>query len=62
MSRNSKFEIIEVLDPTQLDISSRLSGPPNDTEIWSYQLQDRGLMRARFDSPITGSSRGTSAE
>ena len=49
----AKFEIIQVLDPTQLDISSRLSGPPNDTEIWSYQLQDRGLMRARFDSPIT---------
>jgi AraC-like DNA-binding protein len=46
----STFNIINVLDPREMEDSSR---PPNDGAEWRYRLQDRGLMRANFDSPIT---------
>ncbi|MBV8400364.1 MAG: hypothetical protein JOZ17_16725, partial [Acetobacteraceae bacterium] len=46
------FDVINVLDPSVLlDPSSRV--PPNDTQVRRYQLQDRGLVRERFDRPIT---------
>jgi len=44
------FNIINVLDPREMEDSSR---PPNDGAEWRYRLQDRGLMPANFDSPIT---------
>jgi AraC-like DNA-binding protein len=46
----STFNIINALDPREMEDSSR---PPNDGAEWRYRLQDRGLMRANFDSPIT---------
>jgi AraC-like DNA-binding protein len=51
----STFGVIHVLDPSELgNAFSRASGPPfNDSGVWHYQLQDRGLMRASFDDPIT---------
>jgi AraC-like DNA-binding protein len=50
-----KFDVIDVLDPSELgNLLSRASGPPfNDSGVWHYRLQDRGLMRASFDGPIT---------
>jgi AraC-like DNA-binding protein len=49
------FDVIHVLDPSELgNALSRASGPPfNDNGVWHYRLQDRGLMRVRFDDPIT---------
>ncbi len=51
----STFDIIHVLDPSELgNVLSRASGPPfNDSGVWHYRLQNRGLMRVRFDEPIT---------
>jgi AraC-like DNA-binding protein len=46
----STFNVINILDPRELDDSSR---PPNDGTEWRYRLQDRGLMRTNFDNPIT---------
>lgn len=46
----SAFNIINVIDPREMEDSSR---PPNDGAEWRYRLQDRGLLRANFDSPIT---------
>jgi AraC-like DNA-binding protein len=46
----STFNIINVLDPREMEDSSR---PPNDGAEWRYRLQDRRLMPANFDSPIT---------
>jgi len=36
----STFNIINVLDPREIEDSSR---PPNDGAEWRYRLQDRGL-------------------
>jgi hypothetical protein len=51
-----------MLDPREMDIGSGLTGRlPADSYMWSYRLQDRGLMRGRFDNPITSIAGGTSA-
>jgi AraC-like DNA-binding protein len=46
----STFNIINVLDPREMEDSSR---PPNDGAEWRYRLQDRRLMPVNFDGPIT---------
>ena len=51
----STFNVIHALDPSELgNVLPRAIGPPfNDSGVWEYRLQDRGLMRVGFDGPIT---------
>jgi len=50
----STFDVVHVLDPREMDTGSGLTRRfPADSHMWSYRLQDRGLMRVRFDRPIT---------
>jgi AraC-like DNA-binding protein len=44
------FNIINVRNPREMEDSSR---PPNDGAEWRYRLQDRRLVCANFDGPIT---------
>jgi AraC-like DNA-binding protein len=48
------FDVVNVLDPRDMDVASGLTRRlPADSHMWSYRLQDRGLMRVRFNNPIT---------
>lgn len=50
----STFDIAEVRDPNEMDTTSRVSRRLHgDTTLFSYQLQDRALLRANFHEPIT---------
>ena len=50
----SAFDTVEVRDPNEMDTTSRVSRRlGGDSSLFSYQLQDRGLLRAKFDEPIT---------
>lgn len=48
------FRRIDVVDPAEMGADSRVSRRlPADSTVFSYRLQDRSLLRRRFDSPIT---------
>jgi AraC-like DNA-binding protein len=50
----STFDVVEVRDPREMGTTSRLSQRlPGDSALFSYRLQDRRLLRASFDQPIT---------
>lgn len=51
---NTFDSIVDVRDPTELDIRSRVSRRlPAESRVCSYILQERKLLRARFVNPIT---------
>jgi len=48
------LDFVEVHDPKEMDTTSRVSGRfRGDSALFSYRLQDRGLLLASFDEPIT---------
>jgi AraC-like DNA-binding protein len=50
----STFEsVVDVRDPREIDVSSRLGLQLGPSSSIRYQLQDRSLIRPRFDDPIT---------
>jgi hypothetical protein len=47
------LDYVEVLDPKDMDTTSRVSLRfRDDSSLFSYRLQDRGLFRTSFDEPI----------
>lgn len=50
----STFDVVDVRDPREMGATSPVSlRLPGDSALFSYRLQDRGLLRASFDQPIT---------
>jgi AraC-like DNA-binding protein len=50
----STFDTVEVRDPNEMDTTSSVSlRMRGDSTLFSYQLQDRALLRAKFHEPIT---------
>lgn len=48
------LDYVEVRDPKEMDTSSQVSWRlRGDSSLFSYRLQDRELLRASFDDPIT---------
>ena len=48
------LDFVEVHDPKEMDTTSRVSQRlRGDSSLFSYRLQDRGLLLASFDEPIT---------
>jgi hypothetical protein len=48
------LDVVEVRDAKEMDTTSRVSlRLRGDSSLFSYRLQDRGLLRASFDQPIT---------
>jgi AraC-like DNA-binding protein len=48
------FDVVDVRDPREMGTTSRVSQRLHgDSTLFSYRLQDRGLLRASFDQPIT---------
>lgn len=46
--------VVDVRDPTEMDIRSRVSGRLLDeSQVCGYRLHDRNLLQMRFDDPIT---------
>ena len=47
------LDYVEVRDPKDMDTTSRVSLRfRDDSSLFSYRLQDRGLLRTSFDEPI----------
>ena len=48
------FDTVEVRDPNEMGTTSSVSlRMRGDSTLFSYQLQDRALLRAKFHEPIT---------